>query len=150
MFADELRRAVEASPRIELPKVSALLWKAYAAGQVTDDEANSLVAIIEARKAGCGALEAPHPRRLVGSRPRAPESLARRRRWAASGFPPYLQLSQAGLRPLRPPFWPWLRPRLCAMAVAPSRSTTSRPWLVWAARRSSAPCGRLRGLGWRG
>src|SRR3954447_21615490 len=40
MFAQQLRRAVEASPRIELPKVSALLWKAYAAGQVTDDLTN--------------------------------------------------------------------------------------------------------------
>ena len=30
MFAEQLRRAIEASPRVELPKVSALLWKAYA------------------------------------------------------------------------------------------------------------------------
>src|SRR4051812_18708125 len=88
MFVDELRRAVEASPRTELHTVSGLLWKAFAAGQVSEDEANPLVALIETRKAGCGALGAPHPRRLVGSRPRAPESLARRRRWAASGLLP--------------------------------------------------------------
>jgi hypothetical protein len=88
MFADELRRAVEASPRAELHTVSGLLWKAFAAGQVSEDEANTLVALIETRKAGCGALGAPHPHRLVGSRPRAPESLARRRRWAASGLLP--------------------------------------------------------------
>src|SRR3954452_20266578 len=88
MFADELRRAVEASPRAELHTVSGLLWKAFAAGQVSEDEANTLVALIETRKAGCGAPKAPPPRRLVGSRPRAPESLARRRRWAASGLLP--------------------------------------------------------------
>src|SRR4051812_42168574 len=91
MFVDELRRAVEASPRTELHTVSGLLWKAFAAGQVSEDEANPLVALIETRRAGCGAPKAPHPRRLVGSRPRTPESLARRRRWAASGLlPPQL------------------------------------------------------------
>ena len=36
MFVDELRRTVEAAPRIELPKVAQLLWRAYAAGQVTE------------------------------------------------------------------------------------------------------------------
>src|SRR4051812_46452217 len=88
MFVDELRRAVEASPRAELHTVSGLLWRAYAAGQVTEDQAADLSALIEARKAGCGASKVPPPRRLVGSRPRAPESLARRRRWAASGLLP--------------------------------------------------------------
>src|SRR3954454_8950105 len=87
MSAKQLRRAVEASPRVELPKVSALLWKAYAAGQVTDDQANELVALIETRKAQLVAKMATS-RRPVGSRPRAPESLARRRRWAASGLLP--------------------------------------------------------------
>src|SRR4051794_16944821 len=87
MVADELRRAVEASPRVELPKGSALLWKAYAAGQVTEDQATDLSALIEARKAIIVANFATI-RRPVGSRPRAPESLARRRRWAASGLLP--------------------------------------------------------------
>ena len=32
MFVEHLRRAVEASPRAELAKVSSLLWRAYAAG----------------------------------------------------------------------------------------------------------------------
>src|SRR3954452_287206 len=40
MFAEHLRRAVEAAPRAELPAVSGLLWKAYAAGQVTEPEAS--------------------------------------------------------------------------------------------------------------
>ena len=42
MFVDELRRAVEASPHADLPKVSALLWKAYAAGHVIEAEAQAL------------------------------------------------------------------------------------------------------------
>src|SRR3954463_10376361 len=89
MFADELRRAVEASPRVELPKVSALLWKAYAAGQVSEAQASELSDLIEARRA-LPAAQKPIQRRL-GSRPRLPASMERRRRWAASGaLPPAL------------------------------------------------------------
>src|SRR4051812_2805071 len=86
MFADQLRRAVEASPRAELPKVSALLWKAYAAGQVSEAQASELSEMIETRRAI--SVPPPRPRIRVGSRPKASESLARRRRWAASGFLP--------------------------------------------------------------
>ena len=68
MFAEQLRRAVEASPRCELPKVSALLWKAYAAGHVTEAEAQTLSDLIEARRA-LPAPQKPLQRRL-GSRPR--------------------------------------------------------------------------------
>jgi hypothetical protein len=46
VFADQIRRTVMAAPRVELPKVSALLWKAYAAGQVTEAEASELSARI--------------------------------------------------------------------------------------------------------
>src|SRR5215210_2335670 len=89
MFVDELRRAVEASPRVELPKVSALLWKAYAAGHVTEAEAAALSEMIEARRA-VPAAQKPVQRRL-GSRPRSPASVERRRRWASSGaLPPAL------------------------------------------------------------
>src|SRR4051794_9108527 len=89
MLADELRRAVEASPRVELSKVSALLWKAYAAGHVTEGQATDLSALIEARRA-LPAPQKPVQRRL-GSRPRSPASMERRRRWAASGaLPPTL------------------------------------------------------------
>ena len=88
MFVDEIRRAVEASPRVELPKLSALLWRALAEGQVTEEQAEALSAEIEARKVPppkpVGA-----PRRAVGSRPRTDASMERRRRWAASGrLPP--------------------------------------------------------------
>src|SRR5215212_2339247 len=89
MFADELRRAVEASPRMGLPKLSAVLWKAYAAGSVTEAQASELSDLIEARKA-LPAPEKPVQRR-VGSRPRSPASMERRRSWAAAGrLPPAL------------------------------------------------------------
>src|SRR5215204_6890011 len=89
MFVEQLRRAVEASPRAELPAVSGLLWKAYAAGQVTEAEASALSEMIEARKA-IPAAQKPVQRRL-GSRPRSPASMERRRRWAASGcLPPQI------------------------------------------------------------
>src|SRR5215217_1643313 len=89
MFVEQLRRAVEASPRCELPKVSALLWKAYAAGQVTEAEASVLSEAIEARKA-LPATQKPLRLRF-GSRPKSPASLERRRRWASAGaLPPAL------------------------------------------------------------
>ena len=47
MFVEQLRRGVEASPRAELPAVSALLWKAFAAGQVTEQQASELSEMIE-------------------------------------------------------------------------------------------------------
>src|SRR5215212_9528717 len=89
MFADELRRAVEAAPRMGLPKLSAVLWKAYAAGSMTEAQASELSDLIEARKA-LPAPEKPVQRR-VGSRPRSPASMGRRRSWAAAGrLPPQL------------------------------------------------------------
>src|SRR3954470_20203042 len=87
MFVEQLRRAVEASPRAQLPVLSARLWKAYAAGYVSESDAADLSAQIEARKAA-GSAPRVSPRRLIGSRPRTPESLARRRRWVASGLLP--------------------------------------------------------------
>src|SRR4051794_41708715 len=89
MFIEQLRQAVEAAPRCELTKISVLLWKACAAGQVSEAEAAALSEAIEARR----ALPAPSTpvQRRSGSRPRSPASLERRRRWAASGaLPPQL------------------------------------------------------------
>jgi hypothetical protein len=88
MFVEQLRRAVEAAPRAKLPAVAALLWKAYAAGQVSEAEASELSGLIEARKAVKNVTEQNVFQRRIGSRPRAPESLVRRRRWVASGFLP--------------------------------------------------------------
>src|SRR3954462_13608864 len=80
MFVDELRRIVEALPRVELTKVSALLWKAYAAGHVTEAEASELSETIEARKA---LPAAPKPvQRGFGSRPAPPPP---QRKGAAAG-----------------------------------------------------------------
>ncbi|MBL7590008.1 transcriptional regulator, partial [Escherichia coli] len=41
MFADEIRLAAEAAPRVKLPEVLTLLWRAYGAGQVTEAEAEA-------------------------------------------------------------------------------------------------------------
>src|SRR3954465_14971439 len=89
MFVEQLQRAVEASPRVELARVAQLLWRAYGAGQVTEAEASALSEAIEARRA------LPAPRKPVqqhsGSRPRSGASMERRRRWAASGcLPPQI------------------------------------------------------------
>ena len=106
MFADEIRRAIEAADRITLPQVTAALWRAFGDGQVSEAEAEALSGLIEARLA-----RTPNPRRTssqdrterpkegadqtrtnrAGSRPRTDASLERRRRWAASGrLPPGL------------------------------------------------------------
>jgi len=107
MFADEIRRAIEAADRITLPQVTALLWRAYGDGKVTEAEAEALSGLIEARTlaaAGSRAGQSQNPsgtnaagvsdtsktlvgrsRRSVGSRPRTDGSMERRRRWAASG-----------------------------------------------------------------
>ena len=111
MFAEKIRCAIEAADRITLPSVTALLWRAFGEGHVTETEAEALSGLIEARTAApaarrysLGAPAASDPsneplgqerarsaRRSVGSRPRTDASLERRRRWAASGrLPPGL------------------------------------------------------------
>jgi hypothetical protein len=52
MFADEIRRAIEAASRIALPSVTALLWRAYGEGKVTEAEAEALSGLIELRQVG--------------------------------------------------------------------------------------------------
>src|SRR3954447_19581437 len=58
MLAIQLRQAVEAAPRARLSELSAALWKGFAAGAVTEAEAEDLSHLIEARKA-TGAAEKP-------------------------------------------------------------------------------------------
>nr|WP_137830875.1 helix-turn-helix domain-containing protein [Methylobacterium sp. L1A1] len=109
MFADHLRAAIEAAPRITLPAVAAQLWRAYGEGQVSEAEAEALSGLIEAQRGNVGVAhnadepgifprsgenlplgQVSAPRR-VGSRPRTDASMERRRRWAASGrLPPAL------------------------------------------------------------
>ena len=89
MFVEEIRRAVQACQRGRLPELSAAVWKGFAAGAVSEDEAQRLAEMIEARKAA-GLIqmdETPH-RRHVGSRPRSSASLERRRAWTGSGWMP--------------------------------------------------------------
>ena len=111
IYADEIRRQVEAASRAALPAVTAALWKAYGAGQITEAEAEALSVLIEGRQLsgnGQRSGQSPNgsatvtpqtgdtaqnalgrPRRAVGSRPRTDASMERRRRWAASGrLPP--------------------------------------------------------------
>ena len=85
MLSHQLRKAVTDCQRSQLPRVSSAIWKAYAAGRLSDAEAETLSALIETRKIG----PAPKPgRHRIGSQPRTPESLQRCRRWAAAGRMP--------------------------------------------------------------
>jgi hypothetical protein len=91
VFADELRRAAQAAPKNALHDVARMLWRAFANGQVTEDEAEEIGQAIELRKAVPAIAGNPGIKRRTGSRPRSPESMERRRRWVASGrVPPQL------------------------------------------------------------
>jgi hypothetical protein len=120
MFADEIRHAIEAASRITLPQVTALLWRAYGEGKITETEAEALSELIAARtispprrrenpptgqimhapvpevssnagNAGIASGNVGSASKAIGSRPRTDASLERRRRWAASGrLPPGL------------------------------------------------------------
>ncbi|MER2266670.1 transcriptional regulator [Methylobacterium oxalidis] len=77
---------------MKLPELTALLWRAFGAGQVTEAEAEELSSLIELRNVPQAPLGSP--RKAVGSRPRSNASMERRRRWAASGrLPPALAAS---------------------------------------------------------
>jgi hypothetical protein len=89
MVVDEIRRAIEAAPRMQLAKIGEALWKAWGQGLLGDEEAQALSDLIETRR----ALPAPAKaaQRRTGARPRSAASLERRRSWAASGrLPPAL------------------------------------------------------------
>lgn len=111
MFAEEIRRAVEAASRERLPVVAALMWGAFEQGQVSEAEAEALSGLIEARQlsgticssgqnsdaaetndeAARPSERRARPKSRRGSRPRTDASMGRRRRWAASGrLPPAL------------------------------------------------------------
>ncbi len=90
MFAEDIRRALQGTPRDRLADLSAAVWKGFACGAVSEEDAQQLAEEIAARKAiPKGAVPGNDtPRRRVGSRPRSSESLERRRRWVASGWMP--------------------------------------------------------------
>jgi hypothetical protein len=107
-YAYEIRRQAEAAPRAALPAVASALWKAFGEGHLSEAEAEALSGLIEARSVSpqSGGNSPPvsnaeipgiasgltgAPRSRAGSRPRTDASMARRRRWAASGrLPPGL------------------------------------------------------------
>ena len=89
MFADDIRRALPGTPRRRLAELAAAVWKGFACGAVSEQDAQQLAEEIAARK-----IVPPKPaalRRPVGSRPRSPAHMERRRRWTGSGWlPPQL------------------------------------------------------------
>jgi hypothetical protein len=86
MFIDELRRAAERALRVELPGVLKAASAAFCAGSITEAEYEALDALIAAKRE-LPPVPKPAPRR-AGSRPRTPESMERRRSWAAAGRMP--------------------------------------------------------------
>ena len=89
MFAEEIRRAMLATPRVRLVELSAAVWKGFACGAIAEADAQQLADEIHARKAIPPTPVAP--RKPVGSRPRSPAHMERRRRWTGSGWlPPQL------------------------------------------------------------
>ena len=86
MFAEEIRRAIPATPRVRLAELAAAVWKGFACGAVSEEDAQQLADEIHARKAIPPTPVAP--RKPVGSRPRSPAHMERRRRWTGSGWLP--------------------------------------------------------------
>ncbi|MCJ2009878.1 helix-turn-helix domain-containing protein [Methylobacterium sp. J-092] len=95
-YAYEIRRQAEAAPRAALPAVASALWKAFGEGHLSEAEAEALSGLIEARQLSGTERSAEQAescaggsRSRTGSRARTDASMARRRRWAASGrLPP--------------------------------------------------------------
>lgn len=114
MVFEQMLRAVQAAAPDRLGDVAAAIWKAYSASGLTDQQAEQLDALLNARRgvaqasppkamplARAAAQLVPAPRERpgepappsraharTGSRPRSAESMARRRRWAAAGYLP--------------------------------------------------------------
>ena len=89
MFAAQIRAALPGTPRGRLAELSAAVWKGFACGALAEGEAQQLAEEIAARK--IIPPKPVEPRRRVGSRPRSPVEMERRRRWTSSGWlPPQL------------------------------------------------------------
>jgi hypothetical protein len=86
MIADQIRRAIATTPRVRLAELAATVWKGFACGAVSEEDAQQLADEIHARKAIPPTPVAP--RKGVGSRPRSPAHMERRRRWTGSGWLP--------------------------------------------------------------
>ena len=143
MFVEQLRRAVEASPRASLQKSARFYGKRMRPGRC------------------------PRPRRRPCRKPSSLERPFRPRRspysgvsdrglelpllWnaAAAGPPQGLcrRRSRAGSRWPSKPSWPWSRPSTRSTGLARCPSAKSRPWPVSARPRCATPCGRRGGSG---
>ncbi len=89
MFAEQIRAALQGTPRGRLTELAAAVWKGFACGALGETDAQQLADEIHARKAIRPAPAAL--RKPVGSRPRSPAHMERRRRWTGSGWlPPQL------------------------------------------------------------
>ena len=86
MFAAQIRAALQGTPRQRLAELSAAVWKGFACGALGETEAQQLAEEIAARKVI--PPKPAEPRRRVGSRPRSPAHMERRRRWTSSGWLP--------------------------------------------------------------
>jgi hypothetical protein len=94
MYAELFRATVLQSAPAAFPALVQQLWAAFAAGQVTETEAEELSALVmrpaPALVDPAGPGRAPRAR---VARPLPPEDVERRRRWAAAGrMPPALAL----------------------------------------------------------
>ena len=101
MFAEQFTAAISAASLNSLDQLSKAIWQGYAAGAITDDQAEQFAGAIEARRTLARAARKPvglapgrvsifPPRRLQRS-PDKVRSLERRRTLAASGpMPPQL------------------------------------------------------------
>ncbi len=143
MFVEEIRRAVQATPRDRLAEISAAVWKGFAAGAIAEDEAQRLAELIEARKVVPVAPAAPAGAlaRVRGHRPawsgegpgRAPDGCRRP--------------SQHGSRWARPRRSASSWPRSPAAAGASSTSAPSRAGQGSAPRSSATRLRQARSLG---
>lgn len=95
MFVHQLEAAISGAPVASLQNLSGTIWKALAAGQITEADADRLSMALEARREAFSAKGGRNPSSPSTSRPRAstgPQRAAaieRRRRQASSGeLPP--------------------------------------------------------------
>lgn len=91
MFADNLARSIEQAPARSLADIKAVIWRAWAAQQLADDDAQRLAEAVEARRAVLAVCPTQRPvQRCRRLEPRQIKAAAqRRRRLAASGpMPP--------------------------------------------------------------
>ena len=62
MFTDQLTRAIAAARTPQLDHLSAELWKAYAAGALSDDDAQAAAEAIRERKLASAPKGTPSPK----------------------------------------------------------------------------------------